>query len=99
MHVRALTINIHQGKMQEAIGIVNNEIVPATKAQKGFQGLYVMTNAASGKILAIAFWDTEADMMAVETGGPQKEFLAKIGSVMAGPATQEHYELSVEASA
>ncbi len=59
-----------------------------------------MTNAASGKFFAFSVWDTEADMLAVETSGQlQEEVLAKVASVMAGPVTIEHYELSVEASA
>ena len=99
MHARATSFQVQPGKMQEAIDIANNSIVPAVKAEKGFQGFYVMTNAANGKILGITVCDTEAAMMAVQTSGHQQENVAKLGSVMAGPATVEHYELSVEASA
>ncbi len=99
MHVRATSGQVQPGKMQEAIDITNNVILPVIKAQKGFQGFYAMTDEASGKILGISVWDTEADMMAFGTGGQRQENLAKLGSVLVGPVTQEHYELSVEASA
>ena len=50
MHVRAVTINIQPGKMQENIDIFKNSIVPAQKAQKGYQGSYLMTDASSNKV-------------------------------------------------
>ena len=99
MHARVTSGQVQRGKMQEAIDLVNNEIVPAAKAQKGFQGLYVMTEAASGKLLAITVWETEEDMLAVEVSGYYQENIAKLGSVVAGPTTTDHYELTVEASA
>ena len=99
MHARVTSGQVQPGKMQEAIDIVNNSIAPAAKAEKGFQGLYVMTDAASGKVLAISVWETEADMSAVESSGHYQENVAKLGSVIAGPTTTDHYELSVEASA
>ena len=99
MYVRTASGQVQPGKMQEFIDIDNNEIIPFIKAQKGFQGFYAMRNVASGKILAFSVWDTEADMLAVETNGQlQQEVFAKLGSVLVGPVTIEHYELSVEAS-
>ena len=99
MHVRAVTVQIQPGKTQEAIDLVKDSVLPAAKAQKGFQGFYLMTDASSGKGLAISVWDTEADMMAGESSGYYQEQIAKFGSLFAGPPTTDHYELSVESSA
>ena len=98
MYVRAGTGQIQPGKMQEAIQIASDSVVPAAKAQKGFQGIYFMTDAASGKFLALSIWETEADMIDSENDGFSREQFAKIGALMAGPPAMEHYELSVEAS-
>ena len=99
MHVRAVTVQIQPGKTQEAIDLVKDSVVPAAKAQKGFQGFYLMTDASSGKGLAISVWDTEADMMAGESSGYYQEQIAKFGSLFTGPPTTDHYEFSVESSA
>ena len=99
MHARATTIQIQPGKMQEAIDIVNEAVFPAAKAQKGFSGGYLMTDATSGKCLAISVWESEADMLAGESSGYFQEQVGKFGSLMVGPPTSEHYELSVEVSA
>ena len=100
MHVRATTITIQPGKMQEMIDIFKNSVMPAQKAQKGNQGSYLMTDANSNKVLAISLWESEADMMAGESsGGYLQEQVAKICSLISGAPDFEHYELSVESSA
>ena len=98
MYVRAGTRQIQSGKMQEAIDIANDSVVPAVKAQKGFRGIYFMTGAAGGNFLALSVWETEADMLASESDAFSLEPFAKIGALMAGPPEFDHYELSVEAS-
>ena len=99
MYVRAGTSQIQSGKMQEAIDIANDSVVSAVKAQKGFRGIYFMTNAASGNFLTLSVWETEADMLASESDGFSQEQCAKIGALMAGPPEFGYYELSVESSA
>ena len=99
MYVRAATVNIRPEKMQEVIDLHNDSLVPAAKAQKGWQGSYLMTDAGNGKILSITIWESEAEMLASESGsGYLKEQVPRFGSVFAGPPHFDHYELSVEAS-
>ena len=98
MHVRAATVQIQSGKMQETINIYNNS-VSVLKAQKGYQGAYLMTDAASGKALSITVWESEADMLAGESiGGYFQQQVGKFAFVFAGTPTLEHYELSSENS-
>ena len=99
MHVRAATVQVQSGKMQEIIDIYNNAVVPAQKAQKGYQGSYLMTNASSGKAIAISLWETEADMLASESdSGYLKDVLAKLADLFEGSPKLGHYELSSENS-
>lgn len=100
MHVRVTTVQIQPAKLQEGIDLFKNSVVPSQKAQKGYQGSYLMTDASSGKGLAISLWDSEADMLAGESSsGYYQEQIAKFGSLLTAPPNMEHYELSVEASA
>lgn len=99
MHVRATTVQVQSGKMPEAIDILS-QIALATKAVKGFQRAYFMTDAASGKALAISVWDSEADMLAGESSiGHIRETIAKLGGLLVGSPDIDHYELSVDVSA
>ncbi len=98
MHVRAVTVQVQSGKMQEAIDIFKDSVVPAQKAQKGYQGSYLMTSASDGKALAISLWESEADMLEGESTGYYQEQIAKLASLFAGPPDLNHYEVSVHAS-
>ena len=99
MHVRSTTVQIQSGKTQEFIDLYNNSVVPAQRSQKGYQGSYLMTDASSGKCLAISVWESEADMLAGESGGGYlQEQIAKIGSMLVDSPGFEHYELSSENS-
>jgi heme-degrading monooxygenase HmoA len=99
MHARAVTVQIQPANMQEAIDLFNDSVVPAAKAQKGFQGIYLMTDADSGKGLAISVWESEADMIAGESSGYYQEQIAKFGALFTGTPTTEHYEVSAQSSA
>jgi len=99
MYVRAANVSIRPGKMQEVIDLHNDSLIPAAKAQKGWRGSYLMTDAEGGKILSITVWESEADMLASESdGGYLKEQVARFDSVFAEPPNFSHYQLSAEAS-
>ena len=58
-----------------------------------------MTDASSGKVLAISVWESEADMIPGESsGGYYQEQVAKFASIFVGFPSLDHYELSVESS-
>jgi hypothetical protein len=86
--------------MQEVIDLHNDSLIPAAKAQKGWQGSYLMTDTVNGKILSITVWESEAEMLASESGsGYLQHQVAKFDSVFSEPPNFSHYELSAEASA
>ena len=59
MYVRAATVQIRPGKMQEVINLHNDSLIPAAKAQKRWRGSYLMTDGGSAKILSITIWESE----------------------------------------
>lgn len=94
------TVYFQLDKLQHGISLYRESLVPAAKAQKGFQGAYLMTDAISGKAVNITVWESEADMTASESrGGYNQEQMAVFASLFVGPPDIDHYELSVETSA
>ena len=85
MHVRAVTVQIQPGKIQGTIDVYNDSGITAAKAQKGFQGAYLMTDATSVKGLSITVWESEADMLAGASSGYFQEQISKFASLFAGP--------------
>jgi heme-degrading monooxygenase HmoA len=95
MYVRVTIDPIQPDKMDKAIKVERNSILPAAKNEKGFKGLYFLTNGQTGKGMTISLWETEADMTAAEKSGYYREQIAKVMPFLAGPAIKEHYEVSV----
>ena len=98
MHAAVNYIQIQPGKMNQAIGIYRDSVVPAAGGQQGNKGAILLTDSNTDKAIALALWDTEADAAAVVTDGWYQDQLAKLADVIAGPPVREVYEVSVEQS-
>ena len=95
MYARIVIVQIQPGKMDEAIRIFQESVIPAAKQQKGFQSLTLLTDRSMNKGMSVGFWETEADMKANEASGYFQEQLAKFGGVFAAAPVREAYEVSV----
>jgi len=96
MFARLTICLVQPGKLDEAIKIYRDSIVPAAKRQKGFKSIYFLTDKNTGKGISIAMWNTEADMTAGEASGYYREQVAKEMPLFAAPPTTERYEVSVQ---
>jgi heme-degrading monooxygenase HmoA len=97
MHARVTIVTVQPGKLDEAIKVSRDSIMPAAKKQKGFKEYLLLTDRNTGKGMTITLWNTEADMSAGEGSGFYREQVAKAAPFFAGPPTLEHYEVSVRA--
>jgi heme-degrading monooxygenase HmoA len=97
MYARIATVQIQPGKLDEAIRIFRDSVVPAARQQKGFKSIVLLTDRNTGKGISIGTWETEADMIANEASGYLQEQFAKFSSVFAAPPVREHFEVSVQA--
>ncbi len=97
MYARVTIVQIQPGKVDEATRIYKDSVVPAAKQQKGFKGIYMLTDRNTGKGISIALWDTEADMKAGESSGYFQQQLAKFKELFGAPPVREHYEVTVQA--
>jgi len=85
------------GKMDQAIGMYRESVLPTLKAQKGFKGLYWLSDRGTDKYTVITLWESEADMKATETSGLLQEVIANLGAFVATPPVIQHYEVSFHA--
>lgn len=95
MYARVFTAQLQAGKLDEAIHIVQDSIIPAAKAQKGFQQLFFLSDSNTGKCHIVSLWASEADRAASEASGFLREQLAKLAAVVAGPPSTERFVVSV----
>ena len=61
MFARVTTAYISINKIDDTISIVQENIIPAAKSQKGFRGFYGLSDRKTGKGITISLWDTEED--------------------------------------
>lgn len=97
MNARVTIVQFLPGKIDEAIGIYRDFVVPAAKQQKGHRGHYLLTDRNTGKGISISLWETEADMTAGEASGYYQQQVAKFKDVFGAPPVREAYEVSVQA--
>ncbi len=95
MNARATIVQILPSKVDEAVDLYRDSVVPAARQQKGFKGVYLLTDRNTGKGISITLWETEADMTAGENSGYYQQQLAKFKDVFGAPPVRESYEVSV----
>jgi heme-degrading monooxygenase HmoA len=95
MHARVILGRVKLNKQEEAIRIYKEHVMPATKEQKGFKSINLLTDPDTNKFISITIWETENDMKAGETDGYLQQQLNKISPLFVGPPTIQHFVVAV----
>jgi len=92
-------VTITQSKVEsydEMVKLYSESVVPAAKAQKGYLGIMLLTDRATGKSISIALWESEEDAIANEKSGYYQEQVGKFKDFFTAPPVREGYEVSVK---
>jgi hypothetical protein len=60
MQVRISTIEGDAGKIDDAVKIINEKVLPALQGLEGFTAANFLADRSSGKLVAVAFYEDEA---------------------------------------
>jgi quinol monooxygenase YgiN len=93
MHARVTTIQAQPGKLDEAIPLYQQSVIPAAQQQPSFRSTTLMSDRVSGKGMTITLWASEAELQASEASGYYQAQLAKFGPLLAAPPVREVYEV------
>ena len=96
MHARVTTFQVKPGKLDELVRITHESIAPVVKQQKGLQRAIMLKDQATGRVLAISLWDTEADMMGSEASGNYQQTLNTVVHILDGEPVRETFEATYE---
>jgi heme-degrading monooxygenase HmoA len=96
MYARVMTYHIHPDKIEEAERIVRESVVSDLRAQRGFRGALLLTDANRARSMSITLWETEADLTASATSGFVRDQLAKVRDFLAEAPTREAYEVRIQ---
>ena len=98
MYARVTTVQVSPDKVDEAIRLWRESVMPAAKQQKGFKSGRLLVDRKTGRAVSVGLWETEADTQATGEGSAyMQEQLAKFASLFTAPPVIEHYEVAAEA--
>jgi len=95
MFARMTIMPIRMDRIDEAIRIYKESVIPEARRQAGFQGACLLTDRQAGKGTAVTFWKNEKTAVANEESRYYQEQLVKFINLFAGPPIREGYEVSV----
>jgi hypothetical protein len=92
MQARISTIEGDAGRIDDAIKIINEKILPTLKGLEGFTAANFLADRSAGKLVAVAFYQDEAALEgSVEVVGPMRD---EVADAMGGKVVGvESYEL------
>ena len=95
MFARVTTFHVKIHRLEDAINIYRESVLPAAREQKGYRGASLMTNPKTGKCVAIAYWDKEEDAIANEKNMYYQEQLIKFMKVLLISPVRDGYEVNI----
>jgi hypothetical protein len=92
MQARISTIQGDAGKIDDAVKIINEKIMPALKGLEGFTAANFLVDRSAGKLVAVAFYANEAALEgSAEVVQPMR---TEVAEAMSGKVVGfESYEL------
>lgn len=95
MYARHVTTKVKPDNLDEASKIYENSVVPEGKVQKGYRGIYMLTNKETGKIISISLWDSKEDAAANEKSGYFRRQVDKFKDFVSEPPVIEGFDVSL----
>ena len=94
MHARLVTSQFHVDKLDEAIQLYRESILPEVRQLPGFKGYTALLDRSRGKAIALTLWESEADARASGEGSAfMQASLAQFAPFYAAPPVIEIYEV------
>jgi heme-degrading monooxygenase HmoA len=95
MYARVSTVKVRVERVDEAIRVYEEGVVPALRAQPGFEGVELLVNRETGHGISITRWATREAQIASETSGFYREQVVKFGGLFDAMPVREAYEVVV----
>ena len=94
MFARVHFMNTEMGKRDEVTQFIRETVLPSAREWHGFKGYLAMLEPNTGKWIAIALWETEADVSA--SAPSNQELVVKAMEFLTAAPVSEVYEVVVQ---
>ncbi len=97
MYARVVSIQMAPAKVDEAVKLYKDSVVPAARKQKGFKSTRLLVNRKTGKGASITVWDSEASATATgEASAYLQEQIAKFSKLFTAQPVVDTYEVAID---
>lgn len=90
MHARLVTVRVKRDKLEDAVRVARERMLPAARQQSGFKGGLVLVDEEANKVVGLTLWATEEELLASH-GGYFSGEMAKALSLFEEPAVVGHF--------
>lgn len=92
MYVRISTVQGDPSKIEDGVAAINDKVLPTLKGVEGFRAANFMADRSTGKLVGVAFWDSEEAMNA--SAGAVEEIRNVVAETVGGKVVSvEEYEM------
>lgn len=95
MIARITTFQAQEGKLDEALAIIHDEIAPIVRQREGFQGIAVLCDRARSSGQVITYWESDAQVRAMEAEGFWQKMVSHTIYLIAAVPQLATYEVAL----
>ena len=96
MYARVSTVTVPPGRVDERTRLYREKVLPQVQKLKGFKGVFMLGDRETNKMISVALWESEADMLATKASGFLKNAVNTAVQAGFSPPTTEHYEVTLQ---
>ena len=97
MYARVTTIQISPYRLDEAIGVLKEQVAPTIQQQEGFKGYMMFVDRSTGKSINITLWEEETDRQVTGTqSGYYRDAIGKVVPLLTDEPLVEDLELVIQ---
>jgi quinol monooxygenase YgiN len=89
MYARCITAHVHPDRVDDAIAVYQDSIIPAARQQPGFVSAMLLTDRSMGRATSVTVWQDEAARTAADTSGFLREQIGKLAPMFLAAPTRE----------
>lgn len=93
MYARVHFMNTQPEKRDEVTQFIRDTVLPSARGWQGFKGYLALLDPNTGKAMAIALWETEADVRA--SAASNQNLVAEAAQFLTSAPAQEVYEVLI----
>ena len=93
MHVRVSQVKVQAEKVDEAIQLYRDSVLPALEGQEGFVSAELLVQRESGRGISITRWESEDLLTASELSGFYREQITKFAGLFDVAPVRDAFEV------